>query len=121
MIYKWAQPPDNDGSGIRKIRSTALRLSSQSTGDHRLVHGSASAPRIPSILNPKTRRHLRSLIPGDQPNRPGVRRLLLQVVAATARILRYERRAKASPRPLGNYKSSTEGFCGPAVERNLEV
>ncbi len=118
MIYKWAQPPDHDGSGIENPLDRIEALF-QSTGDQRLIQWICQRAGGFFILNPKNTPHPTFLIPATNQIVQEFADLLQVVAAAAADNQITPAETKQIRARWEELKSVTEGFVACCEDGNF--
>ena len=118
MIYKWAQPPDDSGSGIENPLDRVEALY-QSTGDVRLIQWLCQRAGGFFILNPKNTPHPHFLIPATNQIVQEFADLLQVVAAAAADNQITAAESKQIRARWEELKSVTEGFVACCEEGNF--
>lgn len=109
MVYKWAQPPGNSGSGISNPLDRMEKLL-ESTGDGRLVQWICQRAGGFFIKNPKTAPHPHQLIPATNQIVQEFADLLHAITVATADNKIELDEAKKIRARWEELKTVTEGF-----------
>jgi len=118
MVYKWAQPPAGEGSGIENPLDRVEALF-QSTGDHRLIQWLCQRAGGFFIQNPKNVPHPHYLIPATNQIVQEFADLLQVVAAAAADNQITPAEAKQIRARWEELKSVTEGFVVCCEEGNF--
>jgi len=109
MIYKWTQPPDEQGSGVDNPLDRVEALFT-STGDHRLIQWLCQRAGGFFILNPRNTPHPHHLIPATNQIVQEFADLLQVVAQATADNQITPAEATQIRARWEELKSVTEGF-----------
>ena len=118
MIYKWAQPPGDAGTGIGNPLDRIEALY-QSTGDARLVQWICQRAGGFFILNPKNTPHPHFLIPATNQIVQEFADLLQVIAAAAADNQITAAESKQIRARWEELKSVTEGFVACCEEGNF--
>ena len=109
MVYKWAQPPANGGSGIENPLDRVEALF-ESTGDHRLIQWLCQRAGGFFILNPQNAPHPHFLIPATNQIVQDFADLLQVIATAAADNQITTAESKQIRARWEELKSVTEGF-----------
>ena len=118
MIYKWAQPPGDAGTGIDNPLDRIEALY-QSTGDQRLVQWICQRAGGFFILNPKNAPHPHFLIPATNQIVQEFADLLAVIAAAAADNQITSAESKQIRARWEELKTVTEGFVTCCEEGNF--
>jgi hypothetical protein len=118
MIYKWAQPPGDAGTGIDNPLDRIEALY-QSTGDQRLVQWICQRAGGFFILNPKNAPHPHFLIPATNQIVQEFADLLAVIAAAAADNQITSAESKQIRARWEELKTVTEGFVACCEEGNF--
>ena len=118
MIYKWAQPPGDAGTGIDNPLDRIEALY-QSTGDQRLIQWICQRAGGFFILNPKNAPHPHFLIPATNQIVQEFADLLAVIAAAAADNQITSAESKQIRARWEELKTVTEGFVTCCEEGNF--
>ena len=118
MVYKWAQPPPGEGSGIENPLDRVEALF-QSTGDHRLIQWLCQRAGGFLILNPKNTAHPHFLIPATNQIVQEFADLLAVIATAAADSQITPAESKQIRARWEELKTVTEGFVACCEEGNF--
>ena len=118
MIYKWAQPPGDAGTGIDNPLDRIEALY-QSTGDQRLIQWICQRAGGFFILNPKNAPHPHFLIPATNQIVQEFADLLAVIAAAAADNQITSAESKQIRARWEELKTVTEGFVDCCEEGNF--
>jgi hypothetical protein len=120
MVYKWAQPPAGEGSGIENPLDRVEALY-QSTGDHRLIQWLCQRAGGFFIHNPENAPHPHYLIPATNQIVQEFADLLQVIAAAAADNQITPAEAKQIRARWEELKSVTEGFVAACEGGNFRA